>query len=66
MSKQLCSIALMGLIGCSTNNKVETLIPEQAVVKHVDIAGYTDRYSNLYGKLGQYPYTCKEDCYPNT
>lgn len=66
MSKQLYSIALMGLIGCSTHNKVETLIPKHAVVKHVDIAGYTDRYSNLYGKLEQYPYTCKEDCYPNT
>ena len=54
------------MIGCSVNNQVETLIPEDAVVINKTAEGYTDRYKNIYDKFKEYPVTCKENCYPST
>jgi len=55
---------LITLVGCSVNNKVETLISENSVIKHSQRTGYQDRYRNLYRKPAIYPTTCQENCYP--
>ncbi|PAJ75298.1 Zn-dependent hydrolase [Pseudoalteromonas sp. NBT06-2] len=60
------SLILLGLTACSTNNNVETLIPNDAVVKYTDIEGYQDRYTNLYGNFSDYLVTCEAGCYPVT
>lgn len=59
---------LFTLTGCTTNNSVETMQPEQSVVKYQkqSIADKDPRFSNLYPGEKSYPITCEKDCYPQS
>ena len=64
MKKLALLFSLATLAGCSVSNQVETLIPENAIVKNKTTDGYTERYKNIYDEFKDYPVTCSEDCYP--
>lgn len=64
MKKLALLFSLATLAGCSVSNQVETLIPENAVVKNKTTEGYTDRFKNIYDDFKDYPVTCDKDCYP--
>ena len=66
MKKLAPLLTLLILTACSTNNQVETLIPDHAIVNNKITEGYTDRFKNIYDNFKEYPVTCKEDCYPPT
>ena len=62
--KALVWTVLFVLAGCTTSNSVNRNVPDDAVVNYSDVAGYEDRYSNLYDDFRAYPVTCEENCYP--
>jgi len=66
MKRLVLSFIAFAISGCSTNNKIQTIIPKEAEVKHSKIEGYQDRYENIYGKFSDYPVTCEKDCYPKS
>jgi len=66
MHKLAVTLIASVIAGCSTHNKVQTIIPKESVVKHSEIEGYQDRYSNLYRKFSDYPTTCEKECYPKS
>ena len=55
MKKFTLLFSLATLAGCSVSNQVETLIPENAVVKNKTTEGYTDRFKNIYDDFKEYP-----------
>lgn len=62
------NLALSGLVfsllGCASQNHVETVVSDESVITYTDVEGYEDRFSNLYDDFRDYPVTCEEDCYP--
>lgn len=46
--KYLFNIILIDFTGCTSHNKIATLIPNQAVVKYADITGHRDWYRAIY------------------
>ncbi|PCK31712.1 MBL fold metallo-hydrolase [Pseudoalteromonas piscicida] len=64
--KRFALAIVFTLTGCSSSNIVERITSETSVIKHSNIAGYEDRYTNIYNKFKDYPVTCEENCYPPT
>lgn len=52
------------LSACSSNNSVQQLISEQAVIEQVPDGEQQGMYRNLYRGKQDYPVTCEADCYP--
>lgn len=56
------------ILSCSTKNNVKQITSERSVIKYQESQTDEDikRFSNLYPGEKTYPFTCTDNCYPNT